>query len=507
MSRQIAAERGRAITIGRHGDGAGLAVRIESVRRRAVSARAGSTALREAPVEPDRRRRTYLIQDPYDYDAIEFIRTVDNYFGLRPVCFYTDPKARFYGERQFPVLTSELIEAAYDVDVADLSTFVDDVRDRFDIAGIIPYREDTVEVAADLCDLLDLDWVAPDILRRFRDKHELKVHVRSVDPSVRVPLHRLIRQPADLEAGFIPQRFVVKPNDGFGNRDIGIFGVDELDAAAAHVASNPGQTWILEEYIGGVEYHIDGLVRAPGDVQPLAVFEYLRIEANDYQTVYLGEVQCSSEDPIFDVLVEYATRLLAATGLQRCPFHLEVKVDELGPCVVDLGARFASEGGAKNLSRLHPGRPDAFAVAAHDYLGENSMELAPVDFTDYDRHRTVLVYGVSANAGLIDSVNGADDVERRPEFVRWLVKPHIGDSLDVTRDLRGAPYIVELSCDGDRPAALQLIDEVQQAISWNDVDDRWKSAQAVRTHFSHRLRSKVAWMVRRVRRRGRFGSN
>ena len=38
----------------------------------------------------ENRRRTYLIQDPYDEDAIDFIRTISIYFGLRPVCLYTD---------------------------------------------------------------------------------------------------------------------------------------------------------------------------------------------------------------------------------------------------------------------------------------------------------------------------------------------------------------------------------------------------------------------------------
>ena len=46
-----------------------------------------------------------------------------------------------------------------------------------------------------------------------------------------------------------------------------------------------------------------------------------------------------------DRMATYATEVLEALGLQRCPFHLELIMDDTGPCVVDLGARLPSEAG------------------------------------------------------------------------------------------------------------------------------------------------------------------
>ncbi len=448
------------------------------------------------------RRRTYLIQDPYDLDAIEFIRTIDTYFGLRPVCFYTDPKNRFYGELEFPILTSDIVEATYDVSVDELTGFAAEVQDRYEIVGVIPYREDTVEVAAALCELLDLDWVAPEILRRFRDKSAIKEHVRSVDPTIRVPHHRLVASAADLIGEPLPDRFVLKPNTGFGNRSIGIFDSAEIDAARAHVSSEPDETWILEEFIGGVEYHIDGQVRECGEITPLAVYEYIRAELNDYPTVYVGEIQCRTSHPAFGELVDYATRLLTATGLRRCPFHLEVKLDESGPCLVDLGARFPSEGGAKTMSRLHPRRADAFAVAAHDYFGAEPFATDTVDWTDYDRELTVLVYGVSETDAMIETITGCAEIESRPEFVRWHVRPGVGDRIEITRDLRGAPYIVELSCPGDTNDAHRLIDEVHATIRWNERGSSPVAAAAAGArHLAVRANRKGRWIVQRARTR------
>ncbi|MEM1335239.1 MAG: hypothetical protein AAGG08_17450, partial [Actinomycetota bacterium] len=131
------------------------------------------------------RRQTYLIQDPHDLDAIEFIRVIDLRYGLRPICLYTDPKMRFYGEHEHPILRSSAIEASFDVDPSDLRPAVDHIAARWDVLGVVPFREETVEMAADLCDLLGLDWNEPTVLRRFRDKFEMRRHVREVAPHVR----------------------------------------------------------------------------------------------------------------------------------------------------------------------------------------------------------------------------------------------------------------------------------------------------------------------------------
>ena len=192
------------------------------------------------------RRSTYLIQDPYDLDAIQFIETIDLYYGMRPICLYTSAKDRYYGEAEFPILTSDLIEMSIDVQLDDLEASVAPLTDEYDVCGVVPYREDTIEVAAELCELLGLDWNSAETLLRFRNKYAQKSYVREVDPSIRVPECRLIRSADDLTDGPLPERFVLKPNDGLGNRSIGMFARDDLDAAQAHLDLEPGP-WILEE--------------------------------------------------------------------------------------------------------------------------------------------------------------------------------------------------------------------------------------------------------------------
>ena len=143
-----------------------------------------------------KRRTTYLIQDPYDHDTVQFIQTIFTCFGLRPVCFYTDRKARFYGEREFPILSSPLVEASVDVRLDDLASFVKAMRDRYEIAAVIPYRRGHRRGSGRPVRVVDLPWNDPATLRRFRDKGELIRHVQSVDPTVRIPEFRLVESVA-----------------------------------------------------------------------------------------------------------------------------------------------------------------------------------------------------------------------------------------------------------------------------------------------------------------------
>jgi hypothetical protein len=449
-----------------------------------------------------RKRATYLIQDPYDEDALQFIRTIFTYFGLRPICFYTDRKARFYGERRYPLLTGARIEARYDVDLADLPSFTSQLEQRYDVLGVVPYGESTVEVAAELCELLALNWNPAETVRRFRDKHALKTYVRAVAAGVRVPESRIVRTPFDVWAGALPPRFVLKPNSGYGNRDVGIFEPSQREAIESHLARRSNISWVLEEYITGTEYHINGQIRADGEVTILGLLQYMRTAANDYDTVYTAERQCRTTHPQFAPISEYARQLLTATGLRSSPFHLEVKVDKLGPCMFDLGARIPSEGGGYMLSRFHPNRPDVFAVAAHDYLGVTNFARGPIDFSHYDRELAVLVYGVSERAGIIQSVSGVERVEALPEFVNWVEKPCVGDHVQVTTDLRSAPYIVELRVRGSEADADALIAHVRATIRWNQATGgaRWLRARV--QDALRRAPTKLRWIAHGLRGKG-----
>jgi hypothetical protein len=169
--------------------------------------------------------------------------------------------------------------------------------------------------------------------------------------------------------------------------------------------------------------------------------------------------------------------------------------------MIDLGARVPSEGGGDMLSRLHPNRADVFAVAAHDYLGAHDFAREPVDWSHYDRELTVLVYGLSDRAGLIQSLHGVDEVDAMPEFVNWVIKPCIGDRLRVTTDLRSAPYIVELRHGGSDEDSLALIERVRNTIGWNGCTSGRAWLRAHARDVLRRAPAKLDWIAHGIKRR------
>jgi len=389
----------------------------------------------------DNKRRTYLIQDPYDDDAIDFMRSIQMYFGLRPVCLYTDLKERFYGEQQYPILRTDAIEEAVDIGDRSIRSVCDELQDRYDILAVIPYREDTVELAAEICDILKLDWNDRETLLLFRDKFELKRRIVENDPSARVPRYRTIQRLSDVWDGDpLPPRFVIKPNNGLGNQRIGIFDVDERAAIAEHVQSDPPTTWILEEFIEGPEYHVNGQVRSNGEVAVIALFLYTRVSANGYQTVYSGEQQVLTTDPNFDAIVKYAKQVL-----------------------------------------------------------KNEFGMDQVDFTHYDSERIAISYGISEESnGMIHSLYGIEKIEAMPEFVNWIVKPELGERLGETKELRSAPFIVQMCHHGSKEDSDRLIEFAQQTIRWNVTQERAAMAKVSVKQFVDRGGRKLKWLVSRL---------
>lgn len=447
------------------------------------------------------RRRTYVIQDPSGDYAHDFIRRIFVTFGLRPICLYSYPWERFHNERAHAILRSSMIESVYEG--LDLAAFAAAVRERYDVLAVIPHIEPLVETAATLCELFDIDWNPPALVRVFRDKIALKRHLAAA--GVRVPALRPINSSDDFVECELPDRFVLKPVDGYGNRMIGVFSKGEVDAARAHVRLHPTVSWILEEFIAGPEFSINGQVRCGGEVEVHGINEYRRCAVGGCHTVYDYEFQCPSTHPQFQLLLDFAAATMRAAGLRRTPFHLETIIDDTGPCVIDLGARLGGGGLADMLSRSHPEMPDVLTIAAHDYLAPNDFALGDVRWDHYDRLLSMTVFGLSREATVLHSLQGLEQVEAMPEFLRWVTKPEIGDEVAPSSHLYSAPYILDVWAPDSESERVALVERVRGTIRWNET----KSAVAERIARLRRqgllLSRRLAWAVHKASnaRRGR----
>ncbi len=257
-----------------------------------------------------------------------------------------------------------------------------------DVRAIPAYKELLVEYAAALLEALGIPWNPPEVVGRFRDKFALKEYIRTVDPSVRMNASRMVTDADQVMAAAVSEefsRFVLKPVGGLGNKDVLLCpdGADESTIADYfRDAVGPGGSCVMEEFLTGEEYYVDGQVDDARQVTPVAIQKYLRGTVGDRTNIALEHETIRPDDPVFDAIFTYAREVIAATGLRRSPFHMEIMVDDRGPCMVECGARLVGWSAAVEDSADHGPQLDVVQVAGHYWLSPQHLDI-PLDFEHY----------------------------------------------------------------------------------------------------------------------------
>jgi hypothetical protein len=375
------------------------------------------------------REPVVLILDP---DSVYGANLIDYYYtehGLRCVLGFTGRRARVLAFTTVPAAHSRAVAARVDL-TGDVNKDHHDLSRRFDIRAVPAYQELWVEYATAFMHLLGLHWNPPEVVARFRDKFALKQWIRDHAPDVRMNASRMVGSVREVldEPGSPYRRFVLKPPDGVGNENVLIVD-DSVDPQriARHFAEAvaPGGACVMEEYIDGEEYYVDGQVDAEGNVTPIAVQHYRRGRVGDRSNIALGHVTVRPGELHFDAILEYASHVIAATGLRRSPFHMEVKVDESGPCLIECGARLVGWAAALEDSAAHGPQLDVVRVAAHYWLSCDHIDI-PLDFEHYRSRYGLHVIGNSTESGVTVQTSGVAQVESMPAFFRWVLRPRVG---------------------------------------------------------------------------------
>lgn len=427
----------------------------------------------------------YVIQDPYHDYAIRFMYQMHRNYGWKAVCFYTNTADLRRSFRSYPQLRDpEMVAASYRVSDGGLPRFIDHLRTEHDVRAVIPHYEPAVRNAGLIAAGLGLSWSQPEVLARFRDKEAMKAHLRRTDPSLRVNVSQVVTSPDEavaVAAGQGLSRYVLKPNDGFGNVGVAFFEAHSpVERVAAHWNGSP--SLLLEEYVAGDEYHCDGQVDAQGTVTITDVFRYHRGMVNGKENIELGSNRIASTSPIFSTLADYTVRVMEATGLRRSPFHAEVKIDEHGPCLIEVAARLVGVKTADVVNFMHGGSLDVFEVAGHYYASAQPFGPLPTDWRAYDSRAIWQVASAVNRTERVFNLQGVDEVEAMPEFLFWTERPpEIGERLHRTTDIFGSAYIAVVQGPSDDVAA-QTAERIRRLIRWNS--NRVTPAQRARAAAS-----------------------
>lgn len=328
------------------------------------------------------------------------------------------------------------------------------------IDGVVPWDEETVLLGARLGEALGLAWNPLRVMRRCRDKGLMKSWLRRAG-TVRVNAAAVV---TDREGALAFARrvgrwpIVVKPTEGSGSEHVS-FPTDEesLLADCQGVRGSGSGAVLLEEFIGGEEYVVNGIVDAHGDLLVTDVWHYDRRDSEAAPNLFYETRRVATSEPVFCRAGEYAARVIEALGLVRCPIHMEVKVDDRGPCLIEVGARFSGGNLPVLASKLH-GR-SLLELGACQYVSDVPVRPDDVDFARYDRIEARVLHGVQVHElRAIRAVHGIETVRSLPSFDAFARLRGVGQRAPVTRDYDTAAW--ELSLIGDDPGRIAADAEI-----------------------------------------------
>lgn len=444
-------------------------------------------------------QKCFLIIDPQHEYGLELIRVAAEKYNLKPICLYIDSLAELHKRAYFPQLRTDLVAAHYNLDQISTADLAQELQTKYDVAGIMPYFEQSLAPFSDLLEHLPLTWNSPDVLRLFRNKSKLKDHLRQADPTIPMGASRFVQNVQEVFAEPLPQRFVIKPNDGFANRDIGFFtSASSRDDIAAYFNDNGNAPCILEEFLEGPEFAINGQMDAAGNAMVVNVLLYERVPANGKPNVYHRTHHVPRTDPAFAAIADYAVQVMQASGLKRCPFHMEVMLTPAGPRLIEVGARFGGTRYAFFSNAVHGGAFNVFELAAHHYLYETPYKGAPPDWDFHDRISYVHLDGIAPRTERVYRVEGVKPIEAMPEFDGWVVQPRVGQLIRKTVDLYTVPYSVHLKSFEGKDAVVRASEHVKELMRINRNVSRPRALWVNFLANVTRLRLRGRWLAQRA---------
>jgi biotin carboxylase len=97
---------------------------------------------------------------------------------------------------------------------------------------------------------------------------------------------------------------------------------------------------VAQEYLPGVEYMVNTVSR-DGRHRVCDIWKTTRISANGIPDLCDALCLIASDEKVVPQLSEYAFQVLDVLGIRHGPAHAEIRMTPDGPCLVEIGARFA----------------------------------------------------------------------------------------------------------------------------------------------------------------------
>lgn len=353
----------------------------------------------------------------------------------------------------------ENADASHVCDLGDYDACYRIARDA-GIDGVLTIAADfPMPTLAGLAHALELKGPSPEAALRATDKQ----HMRRAFAQAGVSSPR--SRPAGSLEEFVQAahefggQIIVKPSRSSGGRGVTALAPDaprdSLRAAFDHCLVHArGQDILVEEFVTGPEYSVEGLT-CGGRTRIAAITEKLTSGPPHFVEVGHNQPPDLSADAE-QLLRETALAAIEALGIDDSASHVEIKLSNSGPQVIEAAARLGGGFIASHLVTLSTG-VDFLQAAIRVALGDQP-ELAP------PLERGSAVRFIVSKPGRIDRIEGAGQARELPGVAEVELYVQPGDVIQSLTD--ATSRLGHVICSGaDRAEAVQRADAASRLVT------------------------------------------
>lgn len=216
--------------------------------------------------------------------------------------------------------------------------------------GIIPGSEYHVVIAAQTAHALNLPGHGIETVLALRNKYFMRNMLAK--SNMRTPRFHLINSESDLQNAFelVGAPAVIKPTNLAGSLHVKkINSFSELQSAYANILKNDINEMehnaqmglMLEEYIQGKEYSIEGVINN-GYIEIISITQkFLGDEPHFIEMAHIVEANLNDEK--YEAISLYVKQIIETLKVNIGVFHLELRFDENGPVILEIAGRLPGD--------------------------------------------------------------------------------------------------------------------------------------------------------------------
>ncbi|WDE11836.1 ATP-grasp domain-containing protein [Thalassomonas haliotis] len=343
-------------------------------------------------------------------------------------------------DRKLPAFVQELASGIIEFDTNNEQLFIEQVvklhREQA-LSAIISGNEYYVPVTAKAAAKVNLKGINPDKVDNLRFKDQMRVNMQAA--GLNNPDFRLIHGAEDIEnlSEEMPFPCVLKPVGGAGSVHVcRVNDIGQLTEAYSQaqkderreLGNDIGTKMLLESYIQGPEYSVDGYVNNTG-THILAVTE--KLLAREPYFVEMGHLVPANIPTSVQADIEhYIKQTVACLGLDLGAFHAEIRLADKGPVLIEIGARLP---GDKIVDLIQLARGiDLAEITVQLYLGQDDVQF-PAQAQGYSG----ITFFSAEHLQQLSGVNGEDELHQIPGYVEHQLLKRPGENVPRLTDYRG----------------------------------------------------------------------